>query len=119
MEVSYLVTCSCGQVLSGRRQTSYQVVRCPRCGSDRFILPRSPFLQAAGKSLSAQPPSRTRPSFRLWLAPAVATIVTAAGFLLVYLLFLKPETSPKREFPETESRSAKERLVLAEKYLGE
>src|SRR5713101_8417612 len=40
--VPFEVTCACGQLTSGFRQPSHQVIACPGCGSQVFILPRSP-----------------------------------------------------------------------------
>src|SRR5262249_19045547 len=91
-EASYQVTCRCGQNLNGTRQVGFQVVRCPCCGRDRFVLPRSPFLPVAGKgAASPQPSPGPSPSRKLWLFPALATAITAALLLAVYLIFLRTD----------------------------
>jgi hypothetical protein len=119
-DVGYQVTCSCGQVLSGSRQDRFQVVRCPTCNSDRFILPRSPFLDAVGKSAPVQEPSsRVRLSLKVWLVPVLATVFTAGGLLLVYLIFFRSNNPSHNGSEKKEPKSAQERLVQAEKYLGE
>jgi hypothetical protein len=40
--VPYEVACTCGSLLRGFRQASYQVPKCTRCGRNVFILPLSP-----------------------------------------------------------------------------
>src|SRR5262245_2189641 len=119
-EATYQVTCSCGESLKGTRQASYQVAHCPNCGSDRFILPRSPFLPVAGQAApSPHPSSGLGPSHKLWLFPALATGITAAVLLAVYLIFLKPEKAMEDGQQGKEPMSAQERLTRAEKYMSE
>jgi hypothetical protein len=120
-EVSYQVTCPCGQLLSGTRQTSFQVVRCPACGSERFILPRSPYSSENGKP-ALSPPAAPAPSsgLHVWRLPLLAAAVTAVFLLLIYLIFLKPDhASPDPNSKAKETRPAPERLKRAEKFLGE
>jgi hypothetical protein len=115
-DISFQVTCSCGRVLTGSRQTTFQIVRCPNCGRDRFVLPKSPYFQPEGKpGKPPQPSSHSR--LKLWLGPVLATIITATGLSALYLIFLKPE-KPLHDGPQN-TRSAQERLALAEKYLAE
>jgi len=117
-EATYQVTCSCGQSLNGTRQASFQVVRCPSCGGDRFILPRSPFSPIAGKAAPSPHPSPIwGPSHKVWLFPALATAITAAVLLAVYLIFLKPE-KPKEDGLQG-NEPAQERLARAERYISE
>lgn len=40
--VPFEIPCVCGNVLRGQRQAQAQAVRCPRCQTERFVLPRSP-----------------------------------------------------------------------------
>ena len=120
-EVSYQVTCSCGQILSGTRQSSFQIVRCPNCGSDRFILPRSPYASDDGNiGKSPQKASGSNPWLRLWGLPILAAAVTAAALLIIYLVFLKQHNPLKDDNVKAkETRPAQERLNLAEKHMAE
>lgn len=42
--IPYELTCLCGRALRGQRQQLHQVIACPSCGRQRFILPSSPWL---------------------------------------------------------------------------
>ncbi len=93
VQTTFQVTCICGHVLRGQRQGAPQVVRCPRCGGERFILPASPLPPVHDVAAKIVP---IRGSFGLkyWLLPACAICVTAAGMFLVYRHFLTSPPSP-------------------------
>src|SRR5262245_43193355 len=58
---SFAVSCRCGKVLRGQRGAAHQVLRCPGCGRNVFILPTGAF-QPPG------PPAQPQPNLSaLWL----------------------------------------------------
>jgi hypothetical protein len=82
--VPFAVTCACGQKLTGVRQAGPQVVRCPRCAAERFILPRCPFALTAGAS-PAPSVSAKRSLLARYAAPllAIGISVTVLVVLIV------------------------------------
>lgn len=120
-EVTYQVTCSCGQILSGIRQNTFQIVRCPNCGNDRFILPRSAYSSDDGNiGKSPQTAPGSNPWLRLWGLPILAAAVTAVALLIIYLTLLRPDSPLKDDSVKAkETRPAQERLNLAEKHMAE
>jgi hypothetical protein len=79
--VPFEVTCACGQKLTGLRQATHQVVVCPRCAAERFVLPRSPFPLASDNAPAPAP--STWSAFRPYLFP-----LAAAGITLLVLIVL-------------------------------
>src|SRR5437870_5238678 len=85
---SFQVTCGCGHVLVGTRTARHQVIRCERCGAQRFILPASPLSPLT----AAKPPaSASTSSLRPWLVPVLAATLTMAGLVLLYVFVLAPK----------------------------
>jgi hypothetical protein len=114
-DAPFNVPCPCGHVLTGFRQSGFQVIRCPRCGADRFILPRSPF---ADIGITHHSPLTTHHS-ALWLLPLVSVCVTAAALVLVYWIFLAPQPRNNTGADTAESKTASERLQQARGYLAD
>lgn len=103
-EAPYRVACACGQILTGTRRDSYQVITCSTCAAERFILPRSPL-----PPLDAQPAHEpTQGQARLWTYPLLAatlTLLLIAGAFLLYQVYFAGEVekpanySSKRDLP--------------------
>lgn len=115
----FQLTCPCGQMLTGHRHARHQVIRCPGCGQDRFVLPASPWLA---------PLQKTRESNGLklhhWLWPLAGAAVTAGALLALFLVFLAPRplVPPKDETKNPASPDPglqKSRLAAARKLMGE
>lgn len=99
--VPYAVTCSCGQVLRGQRQKTHQVVKCPGCGRDRFVLPLSPLTAVSAPAGTAGPSA-----WHFWRWPLIAGGATAgvAGLALVLVLVFGPSRSDRPRDPAPEAR---------------
>jgi hypothetical protein len=100
-------------VLTGHRQVSFQVISCPACGAERFILPRSPFADIAEAPASGL---ARKSRAALWLLPVIAMLLTAAVLAAVWQLFLLPQRP--RDSSAREKKTAVERLEQAGRYLG-
>lgn len=81
----YEIVCLCDTRLAGLRGRAPQVVRCPGCGRDNFILPQSPLPAVAApgdKPAALRPPSGKRRA--VWLVP-LATALLFLGLGGAYL----------------------------------
>ncbi len=78
--VPYEVSCPCGRLLQGQRQSTRQIVACPSCGRKRFIFPNSPWLASQTRRPTAQ-------TARLNLVRLLLLIVLG-GALAMALIFL-------------------------------
>jgi hypothetical protein len=90
--VPYEVVCTCGRSSRGQRETRHQVVPCPGCGRQLFVLPTSP-LPAIGSS-AAKPTEATTPQRRwpVWFGPVVAgglTLAVVVGIFAVVFSHLR------------------------------
>jgi hypothetical protein len=77
---AFAVACRCGHVLRGLRQARAQVLPCPVCGRNLFVLPASPYLTVRDESPPPSSPRLARPS---WRGP-----LRAAGLTLFVVLLL-------------------------------
>src|SRR5579871_1631056 len=75
---AYEIVCACGHVSRGQRRARHQVVRCPSCRRELFVLPVSPLprvVSPGGESSIVQaPPARSR----FWLGPLLAVGMTVS-----------------------------------------
>src|SRR5438093_4591847 len=108
--VPFAVDCVCGKKLAGVRLATEQIIRCPSCGAERFIFPRSPLPAPRGDDAATRP---SRQTWKLRLVPAAAIALTLAGLVLAYRIFLRPtdNADPGR------GRPLPERLEQVRKYL--
>jgi hypothetical protein len=116
--VPYQVTCGCGQAVTGLRQARFQVVPCPDCGAELFVLPRSPLPRVPGVKRPAIP-AAARQAHRLRrrrvLVPVVAGCVLAAtlGGVIWWL------SSPRHQDEERADVAAADAPVWTRDSLGE
>lgn len=89
-DVGFQLTCACGATLTGKRQPRYQVVRCPDCAAERFVLPLSPFADFAVDEVE---PASERASVWSWLSTVIAAFVLVAALAQVVLMVLPDSTS--------------------------
>jgi hypothetical protein len=108
--VPYEVTCLCGRSLRGRRQQVHQIIACPSCGRQRFILPSSPWLAPA---VVMQP---TRLNIRCFLVAVVLGGFLAMGLCLVLLRpYLRRSTASADG--STSTRDARAQLEAGQQEL--
>jgi hypothetical protein len=88
--VPFAVSCACGHTLTGRRRREHQVLRCPACGADVFILPRSPLPAVHDAQGTSAPPVRRASPARLALA-AGCVLLALAGTYWACVSFLWPQ----------------------------
>ena len=91
VNVPFSVKCPAGHLLRGQRQHRHQVIRCPECEADVFVLPLSPFASDQAKA------RRIRGTSWLWpvvIAAATLAVVVSAVLVLLGALRTKPEDSP-------------------------
>jgi len=103
-------------MLTGFRQAGFQVIRCPQCGSERFILPRSPFAEIAETAPTGVAAAPRTWTATLWLLPLASVILTVAIMALVYWMFLVPPTKRVTGVDSPIKKSSAERLQLARRY---
>lgn len=87
--VPFEVACACGRKLAGSRTPTHQILPCPSCGDNVFVLPLSAWLathRAAGQPLAGAPGFRPRD----WLLPVLGSALALALLVLTYLLWLGP-----------------------------
>lgn len=116
---SFHVVCICGHLLSGTRRDSFQLARCPKCGAERFVLPRSllPPLQSGPKP-AASAPARQFAVWKYLAFAGAAAIVLMLGVHLAFQNFVaKPvENNDADASNKTDLRSslqqAREHLAL-------
>jgi hypothetical protein len=88
--IPFEVACVCGQSIKGIRQEAHQVMACPGCGRQIFILPRSPLpapraVEDRGPSVEDQ--GREARSIRYaWLAGAGAFAIAIVTLAIVFQL---------------------------------
>lgn len=87
----FKVACPCGAEQTGVRGARYQVVRCPGCGEDVFVLPRSPLPAVPDDPPGGRPAAGRRSP---WLLPLAAAGGTLAAVVAVYLLLLSSLRRP-------------------------
>ncbi|HEV3143601.1 MAG TPA: hypothetical protein VGZ47_06905 [Gemmataceae bacterium] len=91
----FALPCQCGAMLHGERTASHQVLRCPHCRAERFILPRSPLPNVKAHTADSSSSILRVGPWRVWrwplLGATLALIVGVAGVLLL-LNILGPET---------------------------
>src|SRR5262245_6537085 len=54
------IICSCSNDVRGMRESEHQSVRCARCGTSLFVLPRNPY--PSPKAIAAPKPKRSKPT---------------------------------------------------------
>jgi hypothetical protein len=110
MAVPFAVKCSAGHLVSGLRRQQHQVIRCPECGVDVFVLPQSPF--ASIEHSSKLDPSLTRRS--LWRGPALAGVATAVVVIAAVAVMLVVLHQKKEPLSDIQSyRLAAEEAIRA------
>jgi hypothetical protein len=78
----FAVACRCGQMLRGRRTAVHQVLRCPGCGRNVFVLPASAFQPPTPDA----PPGPRQPPSALWLLVPIL-VCGLLAMVVVYALF--------------------------------
>lgn len=78
----------CGQRLSGFRTGQAQIISCPRCGCERFVLPKSTLPSLLAPAVSENVRSRLR-IWSFWRWPVVAIILSSLLFGAVILCVLE------------------------------
>ncbi len=98
------------------------MVRCARCGADRFILPRSPLPAPEATKAGSDAGPGQRQS-RLWIYPTAAVVFTLLILGVVYLGFQAfhsgPATRDTDKKGTSEESGAKERLRQARENLAQ
>jgi hypothetical protein len=95
MAVPFGVKCSEGHLVTGLRQRRHQVLRCPDCGANVFVLPKSPFASIQhASSLDSTAIRRSLWSRPLWAGSATLVLVTVAIAALLIILHQKGEATP-------------------------
>jgi phage FluMu protein Com len=108
----YQVRCGCGHILSGTRQQTYQIVRCPRCGSERFIF-GCPAATEAGGSVAG--PVHARPArrrFRRLMLGVCGVLLLGLGIVLHAILSKRENPLPDNVVPAQERLERAERLLV-------
>jgi len=88
--IPFEVSCVCGQSIKGIRQEAHQVMACPECGRQIFILPRSPLpapnpIEDGGSRVEDR--GRETRSIRYpWLAGAGAFAIAIVAVAIVFQL---------------------------------
>ncbi len=80
---AFAVACRCGHVLRGLRQARAQVLPCPVCGRNLFVLSASPYPVVGSEPAPVPPPRLASPS---WWAPVRAAGLTLAVVLVLFAL---------------------------------
>jgi hypothetical protein len=124
----FSVSCFCGHVVAGKRSHRHQLVPCPACGAEVFVLPTNPWLSAVARdpresvqrSLGSGPlvVPAGRDS-RWWWMPVAAAASTLAVVALAFSIFLpllgRPASVVIRQSPEgLQDVSESGRRALAE-----
>jgi len=104
--VQYEVSCSCGQVLRGYRQSSQQIISCPSCGRKRFVLPNSPWLALASPA--------TRHPGLINLNRLLLGIVIGGASAMVLIFFLLRPYLRRPAAADASTAPADSRTLLAE-----
>jgi hypothetical protein len=90
LSVPFAVKCPAGHVVRGCRQRRYQIVKCPECAEDVFVLARSPFVARHQLLATTQSAGRSSP-WRRPLVAAAITLIFVGGALGVLLFALAHE----------------------------
>jgi len=110
----YRIDCPCGGELTGSRLARHQVVKCPRCQRQRFVLPCSPFPAVETATSSSVPPMVTPLARRFWLLPVGAALLTGMLLWILGTLFLAHSTQQADHRPRPDDVSPAERLTRVE-----
>jgi hypothetical protein len=101
---AFAVACRCGKMLRGRRAAVHQVLRCPGCGRNVFVLPTSAFQPPA----TEVPPGPRQPPSALWLLVPIL-VCGLLAMILVYALFRN--FRPNEPVPPTQVESPRSKLL--------
>lgn len=124
----YAIPCACGKMVTGQRKKDYQIVPCPQCKGELFVLPLSPLPRLASPSGEFSTPqafSPKRTPFLPWRLLALAVGCACLLLLGIYLLiaFFFPHLPFSLESnPETArnnvQEAAKAHVIKADQYIG-
>src|SRR6266852_7194414 len=131
--VPFEVACACGQWTKGIRQATHQVIACPGCGRQVFILPQSPLPapetiedrrsraedRARDKgSILNRPFSFLAPRLGPWRFPLLAS---AGAFALVIVAFVIIFQLSKSKDPNSadDPKSVGRHFAASKKLLGQ
>ncbi len=123
----FRVACVCGHIVAGLRRQRFQVIPCPSCGNEVFILGYSPIPSSAARktTVAGRDPVRLRP---WWLAPAIAGVVTLALVVAAFLVLFSwlntravqqrasEEDRTSAEHEESRALAAARQALAEEKY---
>ncbi len=106
---TYAIACACGNRLAGERHARTQTVRCPGCGRDHFVLPKSPLPPPARDPIAAAS-GKVKRSPRL-LLPLLLFGVLLTTLAVVFALVINwggggrpPQTDPLTDLPRHQAR---------------
>jgi hypothetical protein len=117
--VPFRIRCTCGQIVTGSRRPRFQVVRCPKCGAELFVLPLSPLpLVAGAAAVSAVAPPGSRPRRRRLLAVGLGLVLLFGVAALIAVLWHSPreQSESRQQQPANAGRTT--RLKEAEQLLA-
>jgi hypothetical protein len=114
----------CGQTVAGLRQARFQMVPCPSCRGELFVLPASPLPKVAGAPEKAVAPGVSalshRVSMRRLYVLAALGVLVLAGAVVLFTLWtgsLKP-TSAEHALPDRPQDVVSPRWEKAQQLLG-
>jgi len=118
--VPYEVSCACGRLLRGQRQSVRQIISCPDCGWKRFILPNSPWL-APATSVPASPAGRLNLKRLLLFMVLGGALGMTLIFWLIRPYLRRPEAPSDSRVPlaEAEHQLRQGNAFLALKSLND
>jgi hypothetical protein len=99
--IPFEVSCVCGQSIKGIRQEAHQVLACPGCGRQIFILPRSPLpaprpIEDRGSRIEDRE-GDGRPIRYPWLAGAGAFAIAIVALAIIFQLFKTKDSNSGRD----------------------
>ncbi len=117
----YEVPCGCGRVLRGVRQQRRQILRCPGCGRNVFVLAKSPIPpRVANAAANPAPPARRPKGLGAWRGPLIAGVVTLTVLIVIFIAaapFLgrpAPPDAAGEPYPDLAGRMAAGRRAMAQ-----
>src|SRR5262249_37752055 len=85
---SYNLECACSARLTGARLECEQVIRCAKCGAERFVFPKSPLPALGPDANAAGGGSSSKLTF--WLGPLLGATAAIVGLLAIYWIWFAP-----------------------------
>ncbi len=109
---AFRLECACGARLTGTRLEREQLIRCAKCGAERFVFPKSPLPVLGPDPSAAEGGSSSR--LRFWLGPLLGATAAVVGLLVVYWICFAPL---KNRENSTAPPALSQRLQAVKKYL--